>query len=832
MKFAKKRMCKRTYIFLMMLFLLLAATPSAAPVELTVYTDQPIHPVSPMLYGLFFEDINFAADGGLHAEQVRNRSFEFEEGLFGWSRVEAQADRIEMKIQDENPLNHNNPHYLSLTIKEGKGQAGIKNTGYWGIPINKGKNYLFSVYARSPLTSLDKLEVRLEDKEGKVLGRSQVGPIQEDWKKYTARIQANVDEENAVLVLLVSGPGHIDLDMVSLFPEDTWKKQPNGLRADLVQILADMKPAFLRFPGGCVVEGKDLSNAYRWKDTIGDPAERKLNWNRWSGWNNPPEYYQSYGLGFFEYFRLCEDIGAEPVPILNCGMSCQFQDAQLVPLDELEPYVQDALDLIEYANGPADSDWGAKRAAAGHPKPFHLKYLGVGNEQWDEQYFERYNIFYKAIKAKYPEIQIVTTAGPYSGGQWFNLAWRKFKSGTPAEIVDEHYYMGPQWFLRNTDRYDSYDRSGPKVFAGEYAAHTSTRRNSLFAALTEAAFITGLERNSDIVIMSSYAPLFSRAEATQWLPDLIWFDKTRVYGTPSYYVQKLFSTHSGTGYLKSDLKRIETGQREIPAGRIGLGTWQTSAEFKDVKVTRGDQVLFTSMEASDWRPVSGNWNLTDGTAVQSDRRVSGALCLAGDPGWSDYTLSLKARKIRGDEGFLVVVRFDESENGVRWNIGGWGNTQHAVQVLEGGSDFIAASARGSIEQDRWYDVQIVLKGENVRCLLDGKEIHSVDIPKRSSNQVFASCTRDERKETTCIKVVNPTAEAVALKVNLEGKMQFRSDVSMTILTGDGPGAENTLDNPKNVYPIQSVLNGTGSGFSCELKPYSMVFFEMKQKQTP
>jgi alpha-L-arabinofuranosidase len=358
-------------------------------------------------------------------------------------------------------------------------------------------------------------------------------------------------------VVLASAPGRVDLDMVSLFPEHTWKDRPNGLRADLVRMLADLHPAFLRFPGGCIVEGMDLANSYRWKDTIGDVAERPENWNRWQSAIKTapaPQYYQTDGLGFFEYFQLCEDIGAEPVPILNCGMACQYQSAQLVPLDRLDPFVRDMLDLIEFANGPASSPWGSRRAALGHPAPFHLKYLGVGNEQWGEQYFERYRIFYAAIKAKYPDIRLVTTSGPGVDDPRWALAWGKFRTGTPADIVDEHAYHAPDWFIGHSTRYDHYDRAGPRVFVGEFAAHDGfVKRNTLRAAVAEAAFLTGLVRNSDVVAMSSYAPLLARVGATQWQPDLIWFDNTRVYGSPSYYVQELFSRNRPDIVLPVDI---------------------------------------------------------------------------------------------------------------------------------------------------------------------------------------------------------------------------------------------------------------------------------------
>ena len=436
--------------------------------------------------------------------------------------------------------------------------------------------------------------------------------------------------------------------------------------------------------------------------------------------------------------------------------------------------------------------------------------------------------FYKAIKAKYPDIQIVTTSGPGPDGQWFDLAWNKFKTGTPADVVDEHYYRPPQWFLRNTERYDKYDRNGPKVFAGEYAAHHPNRKNDLSAALAEAAFMTGLERNSDVVVMSSYAPLFARSDSTQWAPDLIWFDKTKVYGTPSYYVQKLFSTYRGTTYLKNELKDMRDKVQK-PGGRIGLCTWLTTAEFKDVEVTRSDEVLFSSLEPADWLVTGGKWEFNNGSCVQLDEQMEGAICLAGDPGWSDYTLSLKARKISGREGFIIIFRRDQSDKGVQWNLGGWSNTKHAVQIVEGDSSSIVTEVPGSIETDRWYDIQIILKGENIRCLLDGEEIYSVGIPKISMNRVYASCCRDEQEKTVYIKSVNPTPDPVALQVHLKGNSEFESDASAIILTGVGPTAENTLNRPKNVYPAEVVLNGIEKDFTYTLKPYSVVFFEMKQK---
>ncbi len=517
----------------------LAPAYAQVPVKVTVDLTTSGHPVSPLLHGIFFEDINFGADGGLYAELVQNRSFEHDDHFFAWGNVNRGGDG-DIALATDAPLNPKNTHYARLTVRNPGKAFGVANTGYGGIALKAGENYLVSLRARGDAA----LRVALEDDTGRPLGECKFDAPGSEWKKLEGVIRASGTSLHARVGVLATAAGKLDVDVVSLFPEKTFKGRRNGMRADLAQMLADLHPAFMRFPGGCIVEGMDLPNRYQWKDTIGDIAERPQNWNRWQDairGQTAPQYYQTYGLGFFEYFQLCEDLGCEPVPILNCGMACQYQSKQLVPQDQLDPFIQDALDLVEFANGPADSPWGAKRAAMGHAEPFHLKMLGVGNEQWGEDYFARYPIFYAAIKAKYPSIQIVTTAGPgVDDGHW-KLAWDKFRSGTPADIVDEHYYRPPQWFLENATRYDAQDRKGPHVFAGEFAAHDGrTRKQSLRAATAEAAFMTGLVRNSDIVAMSSFAPLFARSGAVQWQPDLIWFDNTHAYGTPSYHVQAIF----------------------------------------------------------------------------------------------------------------------------------------------------------------------------------------------------------------------------------------------------------------------------------------------------
>jgi alpha-L-arabinofuranosidase len=542
-----------------------AASPA---VKLSVEASAAGIAVSPTMHGLFFEDINYGADGGLYAELVQNRSFEHSDPLYAWSEANRGGEG-RITIGKEQPLNDENPSYLRVeSTKPGQGY-GVVNSGYSGIPVQAGKRYRFAARARAAGGYRGTLAIGLEA-EGRSLSACRITGIGPEWSKHECVLTAKETHPRAQLVVLLTAAGQLDLDVVSLFPEDTWKQRRNGLRADLVQALADLRPGFVRFPGGCIVEGKDLANAYRWKDTIGDIAARRQNWNRWQDAVEirAPQYHQTYGLGFFEYFQLCEDIGAAPLPVLNCGMACQYQSRQLVPLSAIDPFVQDALDLIEFANGPVTSPWGARRAALGHPAPFGLRLLAIGNEQWGEPYFERYLLFHKAIKARFPEIQIVSSAGPGVDDANWRLAWQKFQSGIPADLVDEHYYRPPEWFLDNVRRYDLQDRRGPKVFAGEFAAHERDRRSTLRAALAEAAFMTGLLRNADVVGMASYAPLFAREGYTQWRPDLIWFDRARVLATPSLHVQKLYSLNRPDVVLPTTLSEESSqapGPRTQPA---------------------------------------------------------------------------------------------------------------------------------------------------------------------------------------------------------------------------------------------------------------------------
>lgn len=580
-----------TALWLVCLF----AQAQKSPTVITIDAAHPGAAISPSMFGIFFEDINFGADGGLYPELVKNRSFEFQEPLTGWHEVLGisakglDSPKGELGIHTQDPLNPSNPHYLSARVYE-PGYS-FYNTGFRGMGVASGAEYRFSAYVRSG--GPKSIQATITDDGGNILGSGKLEGFDTHWAKYETVIRMSGTAQHARLNLTLADTGKVDLDMVSLFPVDTWQHRPNGLRKDLVQLLSDMHPGFLRFPGGCIVEGRQLTTRYRWKNTVGDIATRQTIINRWNDEFDKrpaPDYFQSFGLGFYEYFQLAEDIGAKPLPILNCGMACQFNSSETAAVSQLDEYVHDALDLIDFANAPVTTPWGKLRAEMGHPAPFHLTMIGVGNEQWGPRYVERYKIFAAALKAKHPEIQLVVAAGPAPAGEPFDTMWSTWRS-LHADIVDEHYYMSPEWFLSNTHRYDDYDRSGPKVFAGEYAAQSvastsAENRNNWKTAISEAAFMTGLERNGDVVQMASYAPLLAHVDAWQWKPDAIWFDNLRSYGTPDYYVQQVFARNTGT--------------RVVPVTPQALGGLYTSATINQ---STHELILKAVNYSAETRPV-------------------------------------------------------------------------------------------------------------------------------------------------------------------------------------------------------------------------------------
>ncbi|HSD07430.1 alpha-L-arabinofuranosidase C-terminal domain-containing protein [Flavobacterium sp.] len=647
--------------------LLLNGIYSQAQTTLEVNTAKTITKIQPTMYGVFFEDINFAADGGLYAEMVKNRSFEFQTPLMGWKQPNSDTHSFNKEsgiaTTIHNSENKTNPNFCRVLINDAKGFELI-NEGFRGMGIKKDAKYNLSLKAANTNGTIQKIIIQFIDKDKKVLGETSITPTDKNWKNYTAQFTATQTEAKAQLKITFEGTGSIDLDMISLFPEETWNNRKNGLRKDIVQLLYDMKPGFLRFPGGCIVEGRTLAERYQWKKTVGDVENRETMINRWNmefKHKPTPDYFQSFGLGFFEYFQLAEDIGAAPLPILSCGMACQFNTGELVPLAELDPYVKDALDLIEFANGGLDTPWGKVRADMGHPKPFNLKHIGVGNEQWGPQYIERFKVFEKAIKDKYPNMIIVSGAGPFPDGDYFEYGMQELKK-LNAEIVDEHYYKDPKWFRENATRYDSYDRKGPKVFAGEYAAQSVAivspdNKNNWECAFSEAAFMTGLERNAEVVYLTSYAPLLAHAEAWQWTPDMIWFNNLESYGSANYYVQKLFSNNKGTDLLAitKDGKPV-TGQNDLFASAVKdanskeiiVKIVNTSAKAQNINVdlkgskfqSKGTIITLTSPNLEDENSFAAPKKISP---KESEYNVKGEKAALNLPAYSVTVLKLKIK---------------------------------------------------------------------------------------------------------------------------------------------------------------------------------------------
>ena len=631
------------------LALALSATLAAAAQThvIDVNTKKLGAPVQSTMYGIFFEDINYAADGGLYAEMVKNRSFEFPQHLMGW-RAFGQFE-----VKADGPFERN-PHYVRLKYSGHRDKfTGLENEGFFGIATKKDATYRFSVWARCPEGGTSTLDVSLVDNdtmgEDQSYAKATVEISGKEWKKYTAELKSPRTEPKGALRIFLGGKKAVtDVEHISLFPTDTWKGRENGMRQDLAQALYDMKPGVFRFPGGCIVEGTDLETRYNWKNTVGPVENRPLNENRWHytfGHRFYPDYFQSYGLGFFEFFQLCEDFGCEALPVISCGLSCQFQNPDPtkpgvhVPVDALDDYIQDALDLVEFANGPVDSKWGKVRADMGHPEPFNLKFLGVGNEQWDYDekhggygpvFTERLKKFSDALRKKYPQLKLIGTTGPNSEGWDFDLLQPRMKE-LKVDLYDEHYYRNEEWFLSHGLRYDTYDRKGPRVFAGEYACHGKGKKwNHFETSLYEAAHMTGIERNADLVHMATYAPLFAHVEGWQWRPDAIWFDNLRSFKSVSYYVQQMYATNKGTNVLPLTMNGKPVAGQEGQDGLFASSVFdKTTGEVivKVVNTSKQSQPLSIQLlgmkgeRTADIITLSHNGKMTDENTLDEPEKI-------------------------------------------------------------------------------------------------------------------------------------------------------------------------------------------------------------------
>lgn len=774
--------------------------------------------VSDIMWGLFFEDINSAADGGLYAELVQNRSFEMDDHLYSWK---ANGD---VKINTENPLNENNPTYI--TIAE---HSSIVNDGFQGMSLKAGETYDFSMYVRGE----SEFSVFAGHGAETVLKSNNA----DNWQKLTAKITVSQTVDDAMIIIKNKGKNPVDIDMISLIPEDTYKG--HGLRKDLMEQLEAMHPKFLRFPGGCAVEGQTMETAWNWKDTIGDVSERKEMINIWNPGASEP-YMMTYGLGFYEYFQMCEDLGMEPIPILNCGIACQVRSGSaadadhLVPMDELQPYIDDALDLIAFANGTDESnEWTKKRIEMGHKEPFNIKYIGIGNEQYGDIYFERYAEFAKQIHEKYPDINLVTTSGTASSGNSNDLAWNWANANTElADVMDEHYYEAADWFRQHAYRYDNYRRdTNTKVFLGEYAS----KGNTWYNALSEAAFMTGLERNADVVRMASYAPMFAKYGNTQWsAANMIWFNNDDYVLTPNYYVQSLFSNNQGDYSLPTKVAMNSISKDDTLHGGVVVGSWGTHNEFKDFVISSYEQQEI--VDKKNFEAARGDWKFRDDGIVEQTSDETGCVFHINQNDLNNYTFTCKAKKTAGGEGFQIGVAAQDANNYYRINIGGWGNTTAKIQrIVNGVSAETGNVAEQSyvgdvhINDNEWYDVRVELSDYEIKAYLNDKFICSYKKPKEYG-PVYASSVYDEKTGDVIVKIVNTMNSDVNVGVNVTGANVTGNTAKTIVMSGD-TSLENSLENKNAIVPKETEITNASNEFDYAAPANSFSVIRLKTENS-
>lgn len=769
---------------------------------MTIRAGQPSIAISTNLFGIFFEEINFAGEGGLYAEMVRNRSFANSTNADYWTLVTQGTAAGQMGVDTSVPLNTNTLQSLKLTLQSGSGSVGVGNAGFWGMALQAGSNYDLSFYACGAPGFSGPISARLESSNGSQLyAQTSFNGLTTNWQRFAAALTPGADDTNARLVLSLAQTGSVWLDVVSLFPRATFHHRTNGLRANLANMLRDLHPSFLRYPGGNFIESYNVTNAVRWKKTIGDIALRPGHLN--DSWG----YWSTDGFGLHEFLQFCEDAGMEPLYGINCGLMLGYNGNtnNTVPLDQMGPWVQDALDLIEYANGDTNTTWGAQRASNGHPAPFNLKYIEIGNENGGSYYNDRYALFYDAIKSSYPDIHIIA------------CVWGGIPSSRPIEIQDEHYYSSASTFISYATKYDGYSRSGPKVFVGEYAVTSGYGTlGNMSAALGEAVFMTGMERNSDVVQLASYAPLFANVNGIQWHPDLIYYDSSRVAGTPSYYVQQMFSQNRGDMVLPASITVTSTPTNPPPHGAIGLGSWNTSVQYTNLVVTSNGVTLYQSdflnAGTNGWRVYKGTWSTNAGlyqqTAITTDCRST-----TGDTNWANYTISLRARKLSGSEGFLILFNWLDDNNWTWWNIAGWNNTKSGIEQNVNATKTILAQVTQSVTNNGWYDISIVLVGPRIQCYLNGELVQDLTYPAAAASGLFASTSYDQSSGQIIVKAANPYSLPMTTTVNCTGLDSVASNATLIQLTSGSPSDENSLAMPTKVIPVRSQITNAGTNFT-------------------
>ena len=760
--------------------------------------------ISPTHYGIFFEDINHAADGGLYAELIKNRSFEDATTLVDWNTTSTGTAALTATIDNVELLNSVQTQSLKISVNSAgaTSRAGVSNSGYWGINVVNGQKYNLSFFAKCLSDYNGTITASIEDASGMVYAKQTLSGVSTGWQKLSTTLIPNGSTKAGMLVLSFNSTGTVWLDVVSLFPP-TYNNRENGLRPDLAKLIEDLHPKFLRFPGGCFVEGDNLANRFQWKKSIGKIEERPGHYNLWG-------YRTTDGMGYHEYLQLCEDLGSVPLFVVNIGLAHnENQDYTL-----LTDYIQDALDAIEYANGNVTTTYGALRAAAGHPLPFNLKFIEIGNENYSGNNYEgRYIQFYNAIKAKYPAIQCIGNVASWGTD---SPTWT-FSS--PVDIVDEHYYRNPQWFVNQYNKYDTYSRNGPKVYVGEYAVTSNCGLGNLSAAVGEAAYMCGMEKNSDIVTMNSYAPIFVNVNDRKWSPDMIDYDAYGVYCTPSYYVQKMFANNIGT--VNIQVKDSLNSKVNAISGSVGLGSWSTKVDYSTIAVNKTDGTnLFsdTFINSSNWTPGTGTWSVTGGVYSQTGTSTN---CMSIGKVINDsvYSYTLKARKKSGSEGFLIIFGYKDSNNFYWWNLGGWGNTLHAIEHCVGGSKSVINQVSGSISSNVWYDIRIDVSSSKVDCYLNGTLTQSINLT--SEMQLYTSASFDNTMNQMFVKVVNPHNEDISSVLDFKGLSINKINGEITQMASTNSQDENTLVAPNYIVPVTTSISNQPLSFNYTFKANSV-----------
>ncbi len=757
------------------------------------------------LYGIFFEDLNHAADGGLYAEMVQNRSFEFcavdnpsYHPLMAWEKIEKKYSRMQWWIQDSHPYSRRNPHYLVCEIFETGMGAGVRNTGFTpGMYLQKGEKYRFSCLSATDGRGELPLRIVLENDEGRNLGQADIvvsnGTV---WNHYEAEITAQETTTAGNLSIYIDAVGRLYLDMVSLFPQKTFMQQRNGLRADIATLLADLKPRFMRFPGGCLVHdgsinAEDRDSLYRWKNTIGVLEERPARRNNWG-------YNQTLGLGYYEYFCFCEEIGAKPLPVLPAGYDPHHQ--RKVPFDQLDEWIQEALDLISFANDDTSAQWGRIRCELGHPEPFGLEYIGIGNEEVGEGFFERYPYFHKAIKEKYPDIQIIASSGPFAAGGEYEKGWNCARRNH-ADLVDEHYYMAPEWFLANHHRYDSFDEKDPRVFLGEYASWGNTWYN----ALIEASYMTGMERNSEKVGLACYAPLLCNVNYINWKPDMIWFDNHQAYGTANYYVQKLFMNHQGNDRIELEMTGIDDSVtiQDDPKGGFGL-------RIEPDTVVRYSQIMVEDIQNSTIWKDSEVYFVGDKAeqylSADPDARVVTKDILLHTVESDHYIITVKGEMLYGRRGFMLQYGNRDEKNRYQWEIGGWQNMDSALTQDIAGRNSCLTQSSFTVAADREYELKLEIEGRHLRAYIDGELIHEIHHAPVKIEPLYTAASIDRQSGDVIVKLVNVQKRPIDTVLHMEGIEQAKG--TAYIMSGFALKDENSFAEPLKVSPREEEIQLT------------------------